>query len=115
MEQRFCQRKRDYKCLAIWSCTAKAKGAYDYPCDGCTGSKPYRGRTAAGLYVGTNQLMLAVNRLRLKVQRKLLMICAGLKQACLRNRVAKYLNAFETALGSSGEKGLERAVDGFSG
>lgn len=84
MEQRFYQRKRDYKCLAIWSCTAIAKGAYDYPCDGSTDSKPYRGRTAAGLYVGTNQIMLAVNRLRLKVQRKLLMICAGPKQACLR-------------------------------
>lgn len=49
--------------------------------------------------------MLAVNRLRLKVQRKLVTICTGLKQsACPRSRVEKYLNAFETALGPFGGK-----------
>lgn len=41
---------------------------------------------------GINRTTPAVNTFRLKVQRRLLMICTGLKQsACLRSQGAKYL------------------------
>lgn len=65
----------------MWSCFAKNKGDYDYPSAGCMDSKPYGGRMASWVCISAKPQCWLLNEFGLKVQRKLPMICAGLKQS----------------------------------
>lgn len=54
-----------------------------------------------------------LNEIGLKVQRKLPMICAGLKLSA-EGAGAEYLEAFETALGSFADRDQKEQMVGFS-